>query len=45
MPELEHLCHDCEREIPELQEKCHDCEAEPDYFEPEPDDPAITGGE
>ena len=43
--ESEHLCHDCGREIPELQEKCHDCEAEPDYFEPEPDDPAITGGE
>ena len=45
MPELEHLCHDCGREIPELQEKCHDCEAEPDYFEPEPADYAITGGE
>jgi NMD protein affecting ribosome stability and mRNA decay len=45
MPELEHQCHDCGREIPELQEKCHDCEAEPDYYVPEPDDYAITGGE
>tara|TARA_Y100000310_G_C20184612_1_gene579730 strand:+ start:207 stop:569 length:363 start_codon:yes stop_codon:yes gene_type:complete len=43
--ESESRCPDCERLIPELQEKCHDCEAEPDYYVPEPDDPAITGGE